>query len=73
MATTKKTQADDAPQGPQPMPVPEGGWPPDEFTGKGGNYVRDPFTGVRSRAIEPEAAAAAPGDSAEPPETPVVA
>ena len=34
----------------QPMPEPEGGWPADEFTGKGGSYVRDPFTGVRSPA-----------------------
>lgn len=33
-----------------PMPEPEGGWPADEFTGMGGSYVRDPFTGVRSRA-----------------------
>lgn len=34
----------------QPLPVPEGGWPADEFTGLGGDYVRDPYTGVRSRA-----------------------
>jgi hypothetical protein len=33
-----------------PMPEPEGGWPADEFTGVGGSYVRDPFTGVRRRA-----------------------
>lgn len=32
-----------------PMAQPEGGWPADEFTGIGGSYVRDPFTGVRSR------------------------
>lgn len=37
-----------------PMPEPEGGWPADEFTGMGGSYVRDPFTGVRSR-VEPVA------------------
>lgn len=24
--------------------------PPDEFTGLGGDYVRDPVTGIRSRA-----------------------
>ena len=34
-----------------PMPMPDGGWPADEFTGKGGSYVRDPFTGVRSAAL----------------------
>lgn len=33
-----------------PLPVPEGGWPADEFTGLGGSYVRDPFTGIRSKA-----------------------
>lgn len=37
-----------------PMQEPEGGWPADEFTGVGGSYVRDPFTGVRSR-VEPVA------------------
>lgn len=42
----------------QPMPEPEGGWPADEFTGKGGNYVRDPYTGVRSK-VEPPAEAPA--------------
>lgn len=36
----------------QPLPIPEGGWPPDEFTGAAGCFVRDPFTGVRSRAVE---------------------
>lgn len=47
-------QADEA-QGPvrQPMPMPEGGWPPDEFTGKAGRFERDPFTGVRHRVEEP--------------------
>lgn len=39
-----------------PMAEPEGGWPADEFTGEPGHFVRDPFTGVRSRA--PVAAAA---------------
>lgn len=36
----------------QPMPEPQGGWPADEFTGKSGRFVRDPFTGVRSRAAD---------------------
>lgn len=40
------------------MPEPEGGWPADEFTGECGHFVRDPFTGVRSRA--PEVAPAEP-------------
>lgn len=35
---------------PGPLPVPPGGWPPDEFTGQAGRFVRDPFTGQRSRA-----------------------
>jgi hypothetical protein len=34
-----------------PMAEPEGGWPADEFTGIGGSYVRDAFTGVRSRVV----------------------
>lgn len=34
----------------EPLPVPPGGWPPDEFTGQGGRFVRDPFTGIRSPA-----------------------
>lgn len=29
---------------------PPGGWPPDEFTGRAGRYVRDPVTGVRRPA-----------------------
>lgn len=33
-----------------PMPVPAGGWPPDEFSGLAGRFVRDPYTGVRRRA-----------------------
>ncbi len=36
----------------KPMPEPEGGWPADEFTGKFGHYVRDPFTGIRSEATD---------------------
>lgn len=38
--------------GPVPLPVPDGGWPPDEFTGKPGSYVRDPYTGKRSPAAD---------------------
>jgi hypothetical protein len=34
----------------QPMAEPEGGWPVDEFTGLDGRFVRDAFTGLRSRA-----------------------
>lgn len=34
-----------------PMPEPEGGWPADEFTGHGGSFVRDLYTGLRSRAV----------------------
>lgn len=34
------------------MPEPEGGWPTDEFTGKAGSYVRDPYTGLRSPASD---------------------
>lgn len=42
-----------------PMPEPEGGWPADEFTGKGGSYVRDPFTGIRTPTPETAAMLAA--------------
>lgn len=42
-----------------PMAEPEGGWPADEYTGKGGSYVRDPFTGVRTPTPETAAALAA--------------
>lgn len=52
----------DSTEAPQPLPVPPGGWPADEFTGLGGDYVRDPFTGVRSR-VEPPAEDAAPVDA----------
>lgn len=42
---------DDAVPGePLPMPMPEGGWPADEFSGHGGSYVRDAQTGVRRPA-----------------------
>lgn len=46
-----------------PMPEPEGGWPADEFTGKGGNYVRDPYTGVRSKVEPPPEPAADASDA----------
>ncbi|MFZ4286634.1 hypothetical protein [Variovorax sp. HJSM1_2] len=46
----------------QPLPVPPGGWPADEFTGIGGDYVRDPYTGVRTKA-QPPAEDAAPVDA----------
>lgn len=35
----------------QPLAEPEGGWPADEFTGLDGCFVRDRFTGVRSRVV----------------------
>ena len=38
------------------MQRPVGGWTADEFTGLGGDYVRDSQTGKRSRAV-PEATA----------------
>lgn len=38
-----------------PMEVPEGGWPADEFTGQAGDFVRDPYTGKRSRVPAPTA------------------
>jgi hypothetical protein len=43
----------------QPMPEPEGGWPADEYTGKAGQFVRDPFTGIRTPTPETAAALAA--------------
>ena len=53
--TSKEPATPDVPA--TPMPEPEGGWPADEFTGIGGQYVRDPLTGKRSKAPEvPEAA-----------------
>lgn len=33
-----------------PVAEPEGGWPPDQYTGIGGSYVRDPLTGLRRPA-----------------------
>lgn len=52
IAGVPSTRPDDAHPGERlPMPEPEGGWPADEFTGHGGSYVRDPFTGLRSRVV----------------------
>lgn len=39
---------------PVPLAEPEGGWPADEFTGRAGSYVRDPYTGIRRPAEEPD-------------------
>ena len=58
-ALTKPLTGDSPVQALVPMAEPKGGWPADEFTGHGGSYVRDPFTGVRRRA-EPEAAVTPP-------------
>lgn len=48
-----RLKTDTTPEDRQPMAEPEGGWPPDEFTGKAGQYVRDPYTGIR-RPANPE-------------------
>ena len=45
-----------------PTVHPEAGWPPDEFTGIGGTYVRDPVTGVRT-PVKPEAPVAPDSDT----------
>lgn len=52
MATKNPTPATQSEER-QPMAVPAGGWPPDEFTGKAGRFYRDPFTGRRRRVEEP--------------------
>ena len=48
-ATTEPVAADVAAER-VPMAEPEGGWPADEYTGKAGSYVRDPYTGLRRPA-----------------------
>lgn len=55
MATTpKKTDAaETTADARQPMAVPAGGWPADEFTGQAGSFERDPYTGKRRRVDEP--------------------
>jgi hypothetical protein len=55
MATTNMNlpePAADALAASEPQPVEQlaDGWPADEFTGVGGNYVRDAVTGRRTRA-----------------------
>jgi hypothetical protein len=57
--TKTSAPASTAAPAPTPMPEPAGGWPRDEFTGQAGRFVRDPFTGIRSRADEPATAPAA--------------
>lgn len=57
--TTTPTAGDEVSTERTPMPMPEGGWPADEFTGKGGSYVRDPYTGIRTPTPETAAALAA--------------
>lgn len=50
----KELQPNEAQEAPrQPMPMPEGGWPADEFTGQAGSFARDPYTGKRSRIEAP--------------------
>ena len=50
VTTTTNVDAEAVADPREPLPVPPGGWPPDEFTGQSGRFVRDPFTGVRSLA-----------------------
>lgn len=52
MATAKKQDTAQA-DAREVMQEPEGGWPADEFTGKGGSYIRDPYTGIRRPADAP--------------------
>lgn len=55
MATKNKSTTDTTDtEERKPLPVPAGGWPADEFTGKAGRFVRDPYTGIRQPA-PPEA------------------
>jgi len=49
--TTATGVATDQPLERQPLPVPDGGWPADEYTGKPGSYVRDPYTGIRTPLV----------------------
>lgn len=48
--------ADGKPEKPKPEPI----HPPDDFTGIGGRYIRDPETGMRTRIADPVADEAAP-------------
>ncbi|HEY1102983.1 MAG TPA: hypothetical protein VGE70_06110 [Burkholderiaceae bacterium] len=49
----------------QPMAMPKGGWPPDEFSGIGGEFIRDPYTGKRSRKPGTEPPPPTPGPAPE--------
>ena len=60
MATKKDAELVSQVAQAQVMAEPEGGWPADEFTGEPGHFVRDPFTGVRSRAMPPAVATGEP-------------
>lgn len=51
--------AADATNAPALAQEPEGGWPPDEYSGKAGRYVRDPVTGKRHPVDEDPADAPA--------------
>ena len=60
--TTKKPESTAPAPAKTPAPSPATtAWPADEFTGRGGRYVRDPVTGERRPADEPPQAA---GDAA---------
>lgn len=65
MSTKAKAAAAAAPKDERrPMAVPAEGWPADQYTGKAGRFVRDPFTGKRSPAPdEPAEAASAQAES----------
>lgn len=61
----------------QPLPVPPGGWPRDNYTGHFGYFRRDPATGVREpadeatrRAMEARGITSATGPIGEPAPTP---
>lgn len=52
MATAKPKTVPSEVQTPAP-PASRTDWPADAFTGLGGDYVRDPVTGVRTRVPPP--------------------
>lgn len=70
MATTKPktaSSAADAPATDVQTSAPKASrtdWPADEYTGRGGDYVRDPVTGVRTRVSPPDAPGADPAPAA---------
>lgn len=55
MGKTTKQDTSEAAQR-EPMKEPEGGWPPDEYTGMAGTFIRDPYTGKRTPEVEPPSA-----------------